>query len=127
MINFKKNIKYLNNKKFIAYFLSVIATIFIGFHIFSIKYINLNKNSSLIFIYSLAFISFFLWCISRIIIYYASNQIPITIIHIILNLSVIVTALLSAFVLKTKINWIKFTIGFLFVFIGVFSVDRSII
>ena len=77
-------------------------------------------------VYFCAFLSFFFWCVSRFLIYYASSDIPITVVHIILNFSVIITTLLAVLIIKTKVHWGKFIIGILFVFIGVFSVDRSI-
>ena len=119
--------KMFKSDKLTAYFLSFVAAILIGFHIFSIKYINLNYNHPQAIIYIIAFLSFFFWCVSRVLIYYASSDIPITVVHIILNFSVIITTLLAVLIIKTKVQWGKFIIGILFVFIGVFSVDRSIL
>ena len=103
------------------------ASILMGFHIFSIKYINLHSSSfiSLIF-YCMVAVSFFIWIITRFIMYYSSNKLPISIIHLIMNLSIIVTTLLAFIILKTQINWYFFFIGIVFLFFGFYLINFSV-
>ena len=76
--------------------------------------------------YSIMFGSFLIWSMSRVLIYLASSSLPITVIHIILNLSVVLTALISVLVLKNTMHWGKFFVGLLFVLGGVYTVESSI-
>ncbi len=110
-----------------AYAYSLLAACLIGFHIFSIKYLQSVSDvvSNQTFYYIMVG-SFLIWIISRVLIYLASSSLPITVIHIILNLSVIVTALISVLVLKNTVHWGKFFMGLLFVLGGVYIVENSI-
>jgi drug/metabolite transporter (DMT)-like permease len=86
-----------------AYNISLIAAFFIGIHLFTMKYLKVSSESlSPTMFYAIATISFLLWLLSRFCIYSASSTLPITTIHILLNLSVIVSTLLSIFVYQTS-------------------------
>lgn len=111
----------------LAYVYSFLAAILIGIHIFSIKYLRMRADSAgLYMFYSLAAASFSLWCLSRGFAYCAAGSLPITNIHMVLNLSVIVSTLMSVIMLKTRVNWALFFAGVLCMLGGVYVVNRSI-
>jgi drug/metabolite transporter (DMT)-like permease len=56
----------------------------------------------------------------------ASSALPITVIHLILNLSIIISTALSILVYKTEINWAYFLLGVVLMMIGVCFIELSI-
>ena len=110
-----------------AYNISLIAAFFIGIHLFTMKYLKVSSESlSPTMFYAIATISFLLWLLSRFCIYSASSTLPITTIHILLNLSVIISTLLSIFVYQTSIHWPLFILGLTLVMGGVYCVEKSV-
>ena len=69
---------------------SLIAAFLIGAQLFLISYIN-HINKTVLNVSFLIFLILFLLIISRIFIYYANKKIEITIIHSILNTSILFT------------------------------------
>ena len=102
---------------------ALIASICIGFHIFSIKYIQQLKDKTL-FIFILIG-SFCLFLISRVFIYLSSIYIPISYVHVLLNLSILVTTLLSIYIYQLKVNLPQFLSGFILIVIGLLIIRKS--
>ena len=111
------------------YLYSIIGSIFIGIHIFSIKLINdyYHKNNTidnhLIFLF-LVFV--FTQIIGKIFIFLESNEIPIYLIHLIINCSIFTTLFLYIHFYNTKINLIKTIFGFFITLFGLYIVEKSI-
>lgn len=111
------------NPYLIAYINSIFASIFTGVHLFSVKYLRVKPQAPF---YLIAFVSFIIWGLSRIFAYQASSVLPITLIHIIMNMSILVSTLFSVLILNTQIEWFRFSCGVLFMLIGVFFVQISV-
>ena len=83
---------------------SLLSALFIGCHIFSLKYIQLNFSYSY-FILKLIILSILLWVISRIFLYlsfmYTSAT---TFVHSLLMLSILVSIVLDKLILKKSIK-----------------------
>jgi hypothetical protein len=83
---------------------SLISSLFIGLHIFSIKYIQINFSYSY-FILKLIILSILLWIISRVFLYlsfmYTSTS---TFVHTLLMLSILVSMTLDKIILKKPIR-----------------------
>lgn len=109
------------------YLYSVIGAILTGLHLFGIKYSAKNSILGTTKFYLIIGISFFLWLISRVFIYLSSLHLPITITHMILNLSIIISTLCSILVYKTKVKLFLFLFGILFMLIGVYIIEKSVL
>jgi drug/metabolite transporter (DMT)-like permease len=109
-----------------SYVYSLISALFIGIHLFSISYLKKSVKSYSSLFYIICILSFGLFLASRYFIYIASSQLPITNIHILLNMSVIVSTLLSVFVYQTKIKWSLFFIGFALVLMGIYCIQHAV-
>jgi drug/metabolite transporter (DMT)-like permease len=109
-----------------AYLISLLAAFFIGIHLFTIKYLKITPPKSILATAGITMTSFALWLLSRYYIYEASSALPITTIHIVLNMSVIVSTLLSICFYKTHIQWPLFIMGIALVMGGVYCVERSV-
>ncbi len=109
-----------------SYIASSLASILTGIHIFSIKFLYERALPNTIYFYTIITLSLLLWISSRIFIYIACKTLPISIIHIIMNLSVIVSALCSIIIFHTKVNIGLFLIGIFFMLCGVYCVNRSV-
>jgi len=107
------------------YVLSIFAAFLVGFHIFSIKYLRVTRVSTFLF-YVLAIASFGIFIASRYFAFVASSALPITVIHLILNLSIIISTALSILVYKTEIIWSYFLLGVVLMMIGVCFIELSI-
>lgn len=97
---------------------SLIAALFIGIHIFSIKYIQLNFSYSY-FILKLIFLSILLFIISRIFIYLSfiyTNK--TTFVHSLLMLSIFVSIFLDNIILKKPIKSSLFYVGLFLILCG---------
>jgi drug/metabolite transporter (DMT)-like permease len=108
------------------YLFIIFGSILTGIHIFSIKYLRVKPFSRNMF-YGLCLLSFSIWLLSRYFIFIVSDNIPITVIHVILNLSIIVSTILSIVIYKTKINWVYFFGGVVLMLCGVYFVEKSIL
>ena len=83
---------------------ALLSALFIGLHIFSIKYIQLNFSYSY-FILKLIILSILLWIISRLFLYLSfiyTNA--VTFVHIILMVSIFVSIFLDKIILKKSIK-----------------------
>ena len=110
-----------------AYLCMILACICVGTHIFSFKYIQKYKDhKNLMFIY-LAIASFSIWCLSRVFIYCASYSFDIVFLHLLLNMSVFVTFILSVLILKNSYNMYKMLCGLVLAIFGLYLVKTSII
>jgi drug/metabolite transporter (DMT)-like permease len=109
-----------------SYIASCLASILTGIHIFSIKFLYVYALPNTVYFYIIIALSLLLWTLSRIFIYIACKTLPISIIHIIMNLSIIVSTLCSIIVFHTKVNIGLFLIGILFMLCGVYCVNRSV-
>ena len=102
---------------------ALLASICIGFHIFSIKYIqNVHNTRKLIYI---IIGSFCLFIISRIFIYLSSMRLNISYVHVLLNLSILVSTALTIYIYKIKIDIMKFLCGFIILLFGIFIIYKS--
>ena len=111
------------------YFYSLIATLLIGIHIFSLKYIHdiyriENKINSKIILFLL--ISFLIALIGKYLIFLDCQYNSIIIIHSILNCSVFVTFLLSILFFNQKMNYLKTFIGIILTIIGFYLIESSL-
>jgi hypothetical protein len=97
---------------------SIISSLFIGLHIFSVKYIQMNFSYSY-FILKLIILSILLWIISRVFLYlsflYTSTT---TFVHTLLMLSIIVSLTLDKIILKKPIKNPLLYIGLFFILCG---------
>lgn len=109
-----------------AYLFSAIAAILTGFHLFGIKYSAKNAVFGTPYFYIIISISFFLWFISRIFVYASSLYVPITITHMIMNLSIIVSTSCSILIYKTKVNYFLFFIGIFIMLLGAYVLEKSV-
>tara|TARA_Y100000816_G_C25908489_1_gene473844 strand:+ start:447 stop:794 length:348 start_codon:yes stop_codon:yes gene_type:complete len=109
----------------ISYFYSLCAALLIGIQHFLISYLNHIPKNALFFI--IIFIILFFIILSRILIYYASKTLDITLIHPILISSILVTALLSILVYKTEINIFMFFVGLFLLIMGINILHLSVI
>ncbi|ADX06342.1 hypothetical protein 162319353 [Organic Lake phycodnavirus 2] len=101
---------YMNYK---AIILSLFASLCIGLHIFSIKYIQLKREYSSKII-GLVFASFSLWVLSRIFIFWSFQYTNVsTFVHLFLTSSILVSIYLDRVILNKPIvdPWIYFGIG----------------
>ena len=110
------------------YFYSILGSIFIGIHIFSIKLINdhYHKSNSidnnLIFLFSIFVIT---QIIGKIFIFLESDKIPIYLIHLIINCSIFTTLFLYIYFYNAKINVLKTIFGLFVTLIGLYIVEKS--
>uniref|UniRef100_A0AB39JCD6 EamA domain-containing protein n=1 Tax=Florenciella sp. virus SA2 TaxID=3240092 RepID=A0AB39JCD6_9VIRU len=112
-----------------CYIYAIVSCIIIGFHIFSLKYLDIsikthkNKNNKyfiLLFIIITAIIS-------RFFIYKSMQTAPHpAFVHIILNFSIFIVLLLSIIILKKKVDLLKFIIGLLLCISGFIIVKKSL-
>ena len=97
------------------YFYACLATLVVSFHLFSLKLLS-SYNDYFYEILGFAIISMLL---SRYFIYMAMSKTSNpTDVHLILNCSIFITLLLSYYVLKVKIDMLKYILGIFVVFIG---------
>ena len=108
------------------YISSAIAAILTGIHLFGIKYSYTNATFGTPKFYIIAFIALFLWSISRIFVYIASTKLPITITHMIMNLSILVSTLCSIVVYQTPVNTPLFVAGISAMMLGVYCIEKSV-
>ena len=110
------------------YFYSILGSIFIGIHIFSIKLINDHYYKSntidnhLIFLFSLFVIT---QIIGKIFIFLESDKIPIYLIHLIINCSIFTTLFLYIYFYNAKINVLKTIFGLFVTLFGLYIVEKS--
>jgi multidrug transporter EmrE-like cation transporter len=105
---------------YIGIYYALLASLFVGLHIYSIKHI---EKISPFYI----FISFLLWLISRYFVVQAHNKkIDIVLIHAILTCSILVTMILSFLFHREDYNLIRLFIGVLLTIIGILFVHYSI-
>ena len=110
------------------YFYSILGSIFIGIHIFSIKLINdhYHKNNTidnhLIFLFSLFLVT---QIIGKIFIFLESDKIPIYLIHLIINCSIFTTLFLYIYFYNAKINVLKTIFGLFVTLFGLYIVEKS--
>ena len=108
------------------YIASALGSILTGIHIFSIKYVYLFSLPNTYFFYLLIAISLTIWTLSRVFIYIACEKLSIPSIHIIMNLSILVSTLCSILLLNTKVHYLIFLLGVLFMLCGVYCVNLSV-
>ena len=102
---------------------ALLASLCIGIHIFSIKYIqDVHNIRKLIYI---IIGSFCLFIISRIFIYLSSMYLNISYVHVLLNLSILVSTALTIYIHKIKIDIMKFLCGFIILLFGIFIIYKS--
>ena len=104
---------------------SLLASFLIGAQFILVSYIN-HINKTIFNVSILIFLILLFLIISRILIYYANKKIEITIIHSILNTSILFTVLLSVIIYKTNVNVFIFLLGFLFLNLGIMLIRNSI-
>lgn len=111
------------------YIINILASIFVGFHIFSMKmiteYYKKNKNM----FYLSLIITIITFIISRILIILSMNNNNPVIVHIILNFAVFITLILTLLFNKNsfkKINNKLFIIGLIIFVIGLNIIQISI-
>ena len=102
---------------------SLLGALLIGFHIFLIKYIQDIKNEFLWYVTII--IALLLFLISRVCIYYGSKYISISYVHILLNLSALISTVLAVYVYDLKIDKLKFILGFILILLGIYIVKES--
>lgn len=108
------------------YVSSAIASILTGVHLFGIKYSYTNATFGSLKFYIIIFFALFLWSISRIFVYMASVKLPITITHMIMNLSILVSTLCSIIIYQTPVDIPRFLAGILLMLFGVYFIEHSI-
>lgn len=97
---------------------SLISALFIGLHIFSVKYIQINFSYSY-FILKLIILSILLWTISRLFLYLSFiHTSTTTFVHILLMLSILVSLTLDKIILKKPIKSPFIYLGLLLVLCG---------
>jgi len=114
----------------LAYIYAIVASIIVGFHVFSLKYldisINSHKNKNIK--YFLVLFIIITAIVSRILLY-KSFQIanhPVFI-QTVLNIIVIfVVLILSVIVLKKQVNYLIFTTGAIITFSGLYVAQKSL-
>lgn len=114
----------------LCYIYAIVASIIVGFHVFSLKYLDIsikthkNKNMKyyiLIFIIITAIITRYLLYKS-----FQTAKHP-AFMQIILNMiSIFVVLFLSAIVLNKKVNYLIFTMGLLLILSGFYIVKKSL-
>ena len=106
---------------------SLLASLCLGIHIFSIKWIKLNYEANL-FIIFIIISSLFFWIISRYFIFkalhYTNN---ITHIHLLLLFSIFVSFILDKFFYKLKVHLLYFLLAIFFLFTGFYILEYSVI
>lgn len=105
------------------YIYSILATLFVGIHLFSIKLLSVFKSKY----YEILSFTIFTLIISRILIYYAmkDSENPADV-HIILSFSVFVTFFLSLYFFKLdKIDVYKYALGIMLIIAGLYFVQTS--
>ena len=122
-----------NRSQFLIY--SLLAAFIVGFHIFSFKYLDIllkksggnGKNVYNMEFYLVIFISVITFLISRWLIFKGMQTAPNpAMVHAILNTSVLVTFLLSLFLLGTHADFCRILIGILFILVGTIIIQFSI-
>ena len=108
------------------YLYSIIGGILTGLHLFGIKYSATSTTLGTTKFYFIAGLSLLTWLISRIFVYLSSLHIPITITHMILNLSIIISTICSILVYETKINYILFSSGIIIKLLGLYCIEKSV-
>ena len=115
----------VNMQTLIPYLYMLLACICVGIHIFSFKYIQKYRNTNKFLILTIA--SLLVWCISRIFIYIASYSFDVVFMHLLLNMSVFVTFILSVAILKNDYEKYKMLCGLILAILGLYLVKTSII
>lgn len=118
------------------YLYSFLASLVVGFHIFSFKYIDVlmknkerkSKNRHLFEISATIFVSIVAFLVSRVLIFKGmQNTDQPALVHIILNTSVFITLLLSVLLLKSTMCISRLILGIFVTLCGLYIVQTSII
>jgi drug/metabolite transporter (DMT)-like permease len=105
------------------YLYSILASLFIGLHLFCIKLMSTYKT----YFYEILLLSTLALIISKYYTYYAMIKFENpTDVHNILNFSVFITLFLSVYFLNiTPINIYKYIVGLIFIIIGLYFIQTS--
>lgn len=111
------------------YTYAIISAIILGFHIFSIKYLDIvlkKKDNKYGHYYLILFIALSV-ILSRFTVFNAMRLVDNpALVHLILNFSVFVVLFLSIFILKVKIKIYKFLFGTFICLFGFYIVNTSV-
>lgn len=114
----------------LCYIYAIVASIIVGFHVFSLKYLDIsikthkNKNIK----YFLLLFIIITAIISRILFYkglQTANH-PAFVQIILSIISIFIVLFLSAIILKKKVDYLIFTIGTILTFSGLYVVQKSL-
>ena len=120
-------LKIMNFRKFysIGILYALLGSLFVGLHVYSIRYIDNFKYSSL-FLSMYILFSFSLWLMSRYFVYNAHKDVDIVLIHAILTCSILATMIMSFIFHSEEYNKLNMTIGVLLTIIGILFINSSI-
>jgi multidrug transporter EmrE-like cation transporter len=104
---------------------ALLGSLFVGLHVYSIRYIDNFKHPSLVFIMYILF-SFSLWLMSRYFVYNANKSVDIVLIHAILTCSLLATMVMSFIFHSEEYNKLNMTIGVLLTIAGILFINSSI-
>lgn len=114
----------------LCYIYAIIASIIVGFHVFSLKYLDIsikthkNKNIKyglLLFIIITAIVTRFLLYKS-----FQTAKHPVFVQTILNMISIFVVLVLSVIILKKEVNYFIFIIGVILTFSGLYIVQKSL-
>ena len=108
---------------YIGYLYAIIASILVGLHIFTFKYIEKYEKYYYLIFLSL---SVLLWICSRYFLYISNKTLDIVLVHLFLTCSIFVTLILSMIIYKPNYDIIRMIIGIILAIFGVYLVDTSI-
>ena len=113
----------------LCYIYTLLATIIIGFHVFSLKYLDvvLKKEDNVYGHYYVILFIILTTIISRYLLFKSMEKISNpALVHILINFSVFIVLLLSIFILKVKIKIYKFLFGTFICLFGFYIVNTSV-
>ncbi len=111
-----------------CYYYTLLATIIVGFHVFSLKYLDIvlkKKDNKYGHYYVILFV-IITAIVTRFLIFKSMQTVDNpAIINIILNFCIFIVLFLSVTILKIKVNIFKFLVGTIFCLIGFYIVNDS--
>ena len=108
---------------YIGYLYAIIASILVGLHIFTFKYIEKYEKYYYLIFLSL---SVLLWICSRYFLYKSNKSVDVVLVHLFLTCSIFVTLLLSIIIYKANYDLIRMITGIILAIFGIYLVDSSI-
>ena len=114
----------------LAYIYAIIASIIVGCHVFSLKYLDIsiqtheNKNIK----YFLLLFIILTAIVSRILLFKSlqTAKHPVFVQTVLNVMSIFVVLILSTIILKKNVNYLIFTFGVILTFSGIYVVQKSL-